>query len=70
LHVIGYFLNPQMHCRLGFKADWEVKRGLMECIARMVEDEDEQTLILMYKLMILENKQNILVVPWLLGQLI
>ncbi|XP_068498554.1 uncharacterized protein [Phaseolus vulgaris] len=45
LHAAGYFLNPQMHYRLGFKADLEVKRGLMECITRMVEDEDEQTLI-------------------------
>ncbi|XP_027941001.1 uncharacterized protein LOC114194784 [Vigna unguiculata] len=46
LHAAGYFLNPQMHYRPGFKADLEVKRGLMECITRMVEDEDEQTLIM------------------------
>jgi len=45
LHVISYFLNPQMHYHPGFKADLEVKRGLMECITRMVEDENEQTLI-------------------------
>jgi len=32
-----------MHYRLGFKADLEVKRRLMECITRMVEDENEQT---------------------------
>ena len=69
LHAAGYFLNPQMHYRPGFKADLEVKRGLMECITRMVEDEDEQTLI-MFKLMILENEQNVLDVPCLLGQLI
>jgi len=31
---VGYILNPQMHCR-----------PLMECISRMVEDKDEQTLI-------------------------
>jgi len=45
LHVAGYFLNPQMHYHPGFKVDLEVKQGLMECITRMVEDEDEQTLI-------------------------
>jgi len=45
LHAAGYFLNPQMHYRPGFKADLEVKRGLMDCLTRMVEDEDEQTLI-------------------------
>jgi len=41
LHAAGYFLNPQMHYRLGFKADLEVKRGLMDCLTRMMEDEDE-----------------------------
>ena len=34
-----------MHYHPGFKADLEVKRGLMECITRMVEDENEQTVI-------------------------
>ena len=34
-----------MHYRPRFKEDLEVKRGLMECITRMVENEDEQTLI-------------------------
>jgi len=45
LHAASYFLNLQMHYRPRFKADLEVKRGLMECITRMVEDEDEHTLI-------------------------
>jgi len=45
LHVAGYFLNPQMHYRLRFKEYLKMKRGLMDCITRMVEDEDEQTLI-------------------------
>jgi len=45
LHAASYFFNPQMHYRPRFKADLEVKHGLMECITRMVEDEDEQTLI-------------------------
>uniref|UniRef100_A0A151UIM8 DUF659 domain-containing protein n=1 Tax=Cajanus cajan TaxID=3821 RepID=A0A151UIM8_CAJCA len=45
LHAADYFLNPQMHYRSGFKADLEVKRGLMDCLTRMVKDEDEQTLI-------------------------
>jgi len=34
-----------MHYRLGFKAYLEVKRGLMDYLTRMGEDEDEQTLI-------------------------
>jgi len=42
---IKKFLNPQMNYRPGFKGDLEVKRGLMDCLTRMVEDEDEQTLI-------------------------
>ena len=45
MHAASYFLNLQMHYRPRFKADLEVKRGLMECITRMVEDEDEHTLI-------------------------
>ena len=44
LHAANYFLNPQMYYCPGFKADLEVKQGLMECITRMVEDEDEQIL--------------------------
>jgi len=34
-----------MHYRPEFKGDLEVKRGLMDCLTRMVEDEDEQILI-------------------------
>jgi len=33
-----------MHYHSGFKANLEEKRGMMECITRMVEDEDEKTL--------------------------
>jgi len=44
LHVSSYFCNPQMHYHSGFKANLEEKRGMMECITRMVEDEDEKTL--------------------------
>jgi len=58
-----------MHYRPRFKPDLEVKQGLMECITRIVEDEDEK-LLLMFKMMIPKNEQNILVVPWLLGRII
>jgi len=34
-----------MHYHFGFRANLKVKQGLMECITRMVEDKDEQTLI-------------------------
>jgi len=68
LHAIGYFLNCQMHYRPGFKVYLEVKQGLVECITRMVEDEDEKTLIDV-QINILENEKNVLVVPWL-GQLV
>jgi len=45
LHAGGYFLTPQIHYHPGFKANLEVKQGLMECTTMMVEDEDEKTLI-------------------------
>jgi len=45
LHAACYFFNPQMHYCPGFKIDLELKRGLVECITRMVKDENEQTLI-------------------------
>jgi len=57
-----------MHYRPGFKVYLEVKQGLVECITRMVEDEDEKTLIDV-QINILENEKNVLVVPWL-GQLV
>ena len=38
---IKKFLNPQMHYRPGFKADLEVEHGLMDCLTRLVKDEDE-----------------------------
>jgi len=38
------FCNIFISYRPGFKANFEVKRGLVECLTRM-KDEDEQTLI-------------------------
>ncbi|RDX71444.1 hypothetical protein CR513_49209, partial [Mucuna pruriens] len=45
LHAAGYFLNPELHYRPGFKADLEVKRGLFYCLTRMVKDPNKQNLI-------------------------
>ena len=42
LHVAGYFLNPQLHYSFGFKVDLEVKRGLYDCLTRIVADPNEQ----------------------------
>ncbi|KAK7380750.1 hypothetical protein VNO78_33267 [Psophocarpus tetragonolobus] len=41
LHIAGYYLNPMLHYNPEFKADFEVKRGLYECLERMVGDMDE-----------------------------
>lgn len=35
LHAAGYYLNPQFHYSPSFKADYEVKRGLYDCLERM-----------------------------------
>jgi hypothetical protein len=29
LHAAGYYLNPELHYSLDFKADWEVKKGFL-----------------------------------------
>jgi len=41
LHAAGYYLNPILHYSSDFKADFEVKRGLYDCLQRMVGDMDE-----------------------------
>lgn len=41
LHAAGYYLNPQLHYGVDFKADFEVKRGLYDCLERMVGDVQE-----------------------------
>ncbi|GAU49016.1 hypothetical protein TSUD_285020 [Trifolium subterraneum] len=45
LHAAGYFLNPQIHYRPGFRDDIKVKDGLHHCIARMVADPEERAKI-------------------------
>ncbi|KAI5399622.1 hypothetical protein KIW84_064809 [Lathyrus oleraceus] len=45
LHVAAYYLNPQMHHDPRFKADIEVKKGLMNCLTKMVGDPEEQAKI-------------------------
>ncbi|XP_068474601.1 uncharacterized protein [Phaseolus vulgaris] len=40
LHVVGYYLNPMLHYHPDFKVDYEVKRGLYECLERLVRDLD------------------------------
>ncbi|CAH9125516.1 unnamed protein product [Cuscuta epithymum] len=45
LHAAGYYLNPQMQYSPNFKADFEVKKGLYDCITRMVADVEVQAKI-------------------------
>nr|XP_007147219.1 hypothetical protein PHAVU_006G105700g [Phaseolus vulgaris]ESW19213.1 hypothetical protein PHAVU_006G105700g [Phaseolus vulgaris] len=40
LHAAGYYLNPMLHYHPDFKVDYEVKRGLYECLERLVGDLD------------------------------
>jgi hypothetical protein len=42
LHAAGYYLNPEMHYSPTFKADFEVKEGMYECLKRMVGNRDER----------------------------
>jgi hypothetical protein len=42
LHAAAFYLNPQMHYGPRFKADIEVRKGLMDCLTRMVDDPKEQ----------------------------
>ncbi|XP_058774188.1 uncharacterized protein LOC131648449 [Vicia villosa] len=41
LHAAGYYLNPILHYSSSFKADYEVKRGLYDCMERMIGDVEE-----------------------------
>ncbi|XP_068503640.1 uncharacterized protein [Phaseolus vulgaris] len=45
LHAAGHYLNPILHYHPDFKADYEVKRGMYECLERMGGDIDEITKI-------------------------
>ncbi|KAF1884233.1 hypothetical protein Lal_00035303 [Lupinus albus] len=45
LHVVGYFLNPQLHYAPGFTVDLEVRNGLFDAIRRMVPDIQDQSKI-------------------------
>jgi hypothetical protein len=45
LHAAAYYLNPQMHYDSRFKADIEVRKGLMDCLTKMVDDPEEQAKI-------------------------
>ena len=40
LHAAGYYLNPMLHYYVEFKADYEVKRGMYDCLERLVGDID------------------------------
>nr|XP_007153622.1 hypothetical protein PHAVU_003G051000g [Phaseolus vulgaris]ESW25616.1 hypothetical protein PHAVU_003G051000g [Phaseolus vulgaris] len=40
LHAAGYYLNPMLHYHPDFKVDYEVKRGLYECLERLVGNLD------------------------------
>lgn len=45
LRAASYYLNPDLHYSPGFKADFEVKRGLYDCISRMVGSVDDRNKI-------------------------
>nr|KYP44042.1 hypothetical protein KK1_034465 [Cajanus cajan] len=38
LHVVGYYLNPILHYAPNFKVDWEVKKGFIDCMEKIVGD--------------------------------
>nr|KYP37329.1 hypothetical protein KK1_041470 [Cajanus cajan] len=38
LHAAGYYLNPILHYAPNFKVDWEVKRGFIDCMEKIVGD--------------------------------
>jgi hypothetical protein len=42
LHAAGYYLNPEEHYSHAFKADFEVKDGMYECLKRMVGNRYER----------------------------
>ncbi|PNX84021.1 HAT family dimerization domain containing protein, partial [Trifolium pratense] len=45
LHAAGYYLNPKLHYSADFKAHYEVKHGLYDCLQKMIGDVKEITLI-------------------------
>ncbi|XP_050916014.1 uncharacterized protein LOC127131123 [Lathyrus oleraceus] len=45
LHAAAYYLNPHMHYGPRFKADIEVRKDLMDCLTKMVDDPKEQSKI-------------------------
>lgn len=44
-YIAAYYLNPQMHYGSRFKVDIEVRKGLMDCLTKMVDDPEEQAKI-------------------------
>jgi len=45
LQAAGYYLNPMLHYHPEFIADYEVKRGMYDCLERLVGDIDEMSKI-------------------------
>ena len=43
LHVVAYYLNLIFHYHPEFKGEYEVKRGMYDCLERMGGDIDEIT---------------------------
>lgn len=51
LHAAGYYVNPQLHYAPGFKVDVEVKKGLFDCLYKMVPDYEERERITVQEIM-------------------
>ncbi|XP_027157929.1 uncharacterized protein LOC113759555 [Coffea eugenioides] len=45
LHATGYYLNPQFQYSPDFQSDANIKRGLYDCIAKMVPESGERVKI-------------------------
>ena len=45
LHAADHYLNLQLYYSLGFKIDYEIKRGLYDCVERIVASIKEITKI-------------------------
>ncbi|XP_027177656.1 uncharacterized protein LOC113776795 [Coffea eugenioides] len=45
LHAAGYYLNPQFQYSPDFQSDANIKRGLYDCIAKMVPESGERVKI-------------------------
>ncbi|XP_019160773.1 PREDICTED: uncharacterized protein LOC109157329 [Ipomoea nil] len=41
LHAAAYFLNPRCHYAPGFSTHVEIKRGLLDCLAKLIPNIDE-----------------------------